>query len=250
MHLSANLINDYSDSMSTADWQDKTFYGFFGGSKLIQEGVLPEKFYLKSAIVFAVISFLAIISLAIILKSLLIISLFLIILFLSWSYSIKPLQLVYHYLGEIIIFVLFGPALVMGGYFLQTGTFPDLKSFLLSLPFGLLTTAILYVNEIPDRADDEKAGKFTWASIVKAGNSYLIYCTLIILAFVSIVFNVIYGLISSWALISFVAIFPVIKAVVILKKWPNDKVRLVESSKLTIVIQSVVSLILIVGIML
>ena len=34
-HLSANLINDYADSKSGVDWQDKRFFGFFGGSKLI-----------------------------------------------------------------------------------------------------------------------------------------------------------------------------------------------------------------------
>ena len=38
-HLSANLINDYADSKSGADWQDRSFYGLFGGSKLIQEKV-------------------------------------------------------------------------------------------------------------------------------------------------------------------------------------------------------------------
>ena len=31
-HLGANLINDYSDSRSGADWKDNKFYGLFGGS--------------------------------------------------------------------------------------------------------------------------------------------------------------------------------------------------------------------------
>mgnify|MGYP001163231979 CR=1 FL=1 len=34
-HLSSNLINDYADSKSGADWQDRKFYQFFGGSQLI-----------------------------------------------------------------------------------------------------------------------------------------------------------------------------------------------------------------------
>ena len=33
MHLSSNLMNDYADSKSSADWQDKKFYGFFEGVK-------------------------------------------------------------------------------------------------------------------------------------------------------------------------------------------------------------------------
>jgi ABC-type dipeptide/oligopeptide/nickel transport system ATPase component len=39
VHLSANLINDYADSASGADAHDLRFFGFFGGSKLIQENV-------------------------------------------------------------------------------------------------------------------------------------------------------------------------------------------------------------------
>lgn len=248
-HLSANLINDYSDSRSKADWQDKVYYNFFGGSKLIQEGVLSEGFYFKLAVFLGSVSFLAIISVAIILQSLLIVYAFVLIFFLSWAYSAKPFQFAYHYLGEIIIFILFGPALVMGGYFIQTKIFPDFKSFLLSLPFGLLTTAILYANEIPDRVDDEKAGKFNWASLLKE-KAYLLYCGIVFLAFFSIVLNVILGYISPWILVSFVTVFPTIKAIRILKQWPQDKVRLIESSKLTLVVQTVVSVVLIVGLLL
>ena len=49
-HLGSNLINDYADSKSGADWQDKKFYTFFGGSKLIQEGVFLETFYFWAGI--------------------------------------------------------------------------------------------------------------------------------------------------------------------------------------------------------
>lgn len=102
-HLSANLINDYADSKSKADWQDKNFYGFFGGSKLIQEGVFSERFYFNLAVAMAVISALAIIGLAVMLKSFFVIGVFLTAIFLSWSYSAKPLQLVYRRLGELVI---------------------------------------------------------------------------------------------------------------------------------------------------
>lgn len=52
MHLGANLINDYADSLSGADWQDRQFWKFFGGSKFIQEGILSPQWYLVSAILF------------------------------------------------------------------------------------------------------------------------------------------------------------------------------------------------------
>lgn len=244
-HLSANLINDYADSKSGADWQDKNFYKFFGGSKLIQEKVLSQSFYLKTAVFFAIIAAVSVILLSLLLNRLSVIGFYLAILVLSWSYSEKPLQFSYHRWGEVFIFIFFGPILVMGGYFIQTGIFPDVKSFMLSIPFGFLTTAILFANEVPDFTDDKKAGKLTWVSIWGPQRAFLLYYLLIGLAFISILSNVILRYLDAWALLSFVFFIPAHKAAVILSKYPFDKMRLVESSRLTIAVQFLVSLVLI-----
>ncbi|MDD5165898.1 MAG: prenyltransferase [Candidatus Omnitrophica bacterium] len=249
-HLSANLINDYADSKSGADWQDKNFYKFFGGSKLIQEKIFSEKFYLRLAIIFALVACLSVILLSLVLKSPFVIFIYLAIIFLGWSYSQKPLQFSYHRLGEAFIFLLFGPALVMGGYFIQTRIFPDSMSFLLSLPFGFLTTAILFANEVPDFVDDRKAGKFTWVSIVGPKQAFLLYYLLMLLAFSSVLLNVVLGYLKPWALLAFIFILPAIKAGIILKNHSDDKMHLVDSSRLTIAIQTFVGLVLIAAVIL
>lgn len=243
-HLSANLINDYADSRSGSDWQDKRFYNFFGGSKLIQEGVLPEKFYFNSAALFALTAIISVLLLALTLKSLSVIGYFAVILFLSWSYSHKPLQLAYHRLGEPVVFVLFGPALVMGGYFIQTQVFPELRSFMVSLPVGFLITAILFANEIPDYPQDKSCGKLTWVSFLGQGNSYIIYALLMSCAFISIAVNISMGYLSAASLLSFIFILPALKATAILKK-SGSKTGFIQSSKLTILIHSCVSAVLI-----
>ncbi|MFA5389520.1 MAG: prenyltransferase [Candidatus Omnitrophota bacterium] len=245
-HLSANVINDYADSRSGADWRDKKFFGFFGGSKLIQEGVFTEKFYLSLAIISGALSFSAVAALAFIIKDIFPVVVFLAIIFLGWSYSMKPLKLSYRGLGEIIIFLLFGPALVMGGYFLQTGLFPDLKSFLLSLPFGFLTTAVLYANEVPDMPDDSKAGKFTWVSIFGSSRAYIFYRILVACVFLCVILNVTLGHLKPTAFFCFLLIPPLVKASEILKNYPEDKIKLMESSKFTIASQAAMSLILII----
>jgi len=244
-HLSANLINDYADSRTKADWQDKNFYKFFGGSKLIQQGIFREGFYLKAAISFALLGVMAVIFLALVKRSPMVVWLYILIIFLSWSYSHWPLRFSYHRLGEIFIFVLFGPVIVMGGYYIQSSVFPDLRSFLLSLPFGFLTTAILFSNEVPDYKSDKACAKFNWVSLVGPEGAYFVYFLLIGLGLLAILINVLLGYLKSWALISFLAILPAIKAGIILKRFPADKNRLVESSKLTIAIHSLVSLIII-----
>lgn len=246
-HLSANLMNDYADSRSGADWQDKKFYGFFGGSKLIQEGLLSEQFYLKASLSFGLVAFASVIILALVLKTLWVIALYLMIILLSWQYSAGPLRFSYRYLGELFIFLLFGPALVMGGYFIQSGVFPEMKSFILSMPLGLLTTAILFANELPDLHEDKKAHKLTWVSIAGPRRAFLLYCLLILLAFLTIVSGISLKYLSPYAYFSLIFIFPAIKAASILRRYPQDKLKLTGSSRLTIAVQALVALSLIIS---
>jgi 1,4-dihydroxy-2-naphthoate octaprenyltransferase len=249
-HLSANLINDYADSKSGVDWQDKRFFRFFGGSKLIQQNLLSEKFYLKTAIIFSAVSFVSVLLLAFVLKTLLVIGLYLTVIVLGWSYSLKPLQLSYHRIGEFVIFLLFGPAVVMGGYFIQTLDFPDLKSFILSLPFGLLTTAVLFVNEFPDFPEDKFAGKFTWISLTGQKNAFIIFYLLVLGAFIAIALSVGLGYLSLFSALSFVFVLVALQIERIMKQNFNDKTKLMESSKLTIDMQMWVSIVLILDLLL
>jgi len=246
-HFSANLMNDYADSKSGADWQDKRYYSFFGGSKLIQEKVFSERFYLAASVVCLSLAFCCVLALSVILKSVFIIIIYLAILLLAVSYSKKPLQFSYRRIGEFIIFILFGPVLVMGGYFIQTGIFPTLEGFILSLPFAFLTTAILFSNEVPDFPEDKKAGKFTWVSVLGPDKAYLLYYALIFCAFFSVILSIVLGYLKPLTLISLIFILPALKAANILKKSYADKMCLTESSKLTIAVQALVSIILIIG---
>lgn len=246
-HLAANLINDYADSKSGADWQDKNFYKFFGGSKLIQEHVFSEKFYYNLAVIFVLISVCAALLLAGLLKSISVAILYAMIIFLSWEYSLKPFEFSYRGLGEIVIFLLFGPALVMGGYFIQTKIFPDLKSFILSLPFGFFTTAILFANEIPDFREDKKIGKCTWVGLLGPGRSFILYLIIIFLGFLSIFFGIARGYLNQISRLSIILIFFVVWAANILKKFPKEKLKLVKASRLTIAFQTLAGIILIWG---
>jgi 1,4-dihydroxy-2-naphthoate octaprenyltransferase len=249
-HLSANLINDYADSITGADWQDKNSYKFFGGSKLIQQQVFPEKFYRNAAIIFMIISALCVFILSLILKSFLPVALYSIITVLSWFYSVPPFRFSYRRLGEIIIFVLFGPALVMSGYYIQTKIFPDLKSFLLSVPFGIFTTAILFANEVPDFTDDQKVGKNTWVSLLGPNKSFLLYYLLQFTGFIFILINIAAGFLNHLSLVAFLFIIPMLRAATIIKNSSDNKIRLIQSSKLTICVQTFVSICLIVAVLL
>jgi len=244
-HIGANLINDYADSKTGVDLLDKTFYGFFGGSKLIQEGIFTPGFYFKTAVACFIMAAFCVIFLGVVLYRPEVIFFYALILLLAWFYSVKPLAFSYHRAGEIIIFTLFGPVLVMGGYFIQTGIFPALESFMLSLPFGFMTTAILFVNEVPGFEEEKEKGKINWVSFTGADNAYLTYLILTFLVSAAVALNIIMGNLSSLSWLSLIFLSMAVKAAVILKKDFNRKTELIQASKLTIGMQLFISLVLI-----
>jgi 1,4-dihydroxy-2-naphthoate octaprenyltransferase len=241
-HLSANLINDYADSKSGLDWGDRQYYGFFGGSKCIQERIFSEKFYLRTAQLLAIVGGAAVLLLARMLGNPVIAFWYAGIVTLAWSYSHKPLQLSYRGWGEVIIFILFGPALVIGGYVIQTGVFPAREGLLLSLPFGFLTTAVLFANEVPDFPDDVRAGKHTWVKLIGPERAFALYYFLMGCALFSVAANIGLGYLGLVSVAACASLHMIIKAGGVLRQHYGDKQRLCESSRLTILAHTVVGI--------
>lgn len=80
----------------------------------------------------------------------------------AWRYTGGQSPYGYRGLGEVFVFIFFGPVAVVGTTYVQTGTLP-IESWIASLPIGLLITAILVVNNLRDRPRDADAGKHTLA---------------------------------------------------------------------------------------
>jgi 1,4-dihydroxy-2-naphthoate octaprenyltransferase len=70
------------------------------------------------------------------------------------------------------------------------------------------------------------------------------------LVFLSIILSIILGYLSPFSFLSLVFIFPAIKATRILKKSYDYKIKLIQSSKLTILVHTLVSAVLILDVLL
>ncbi len=81
------------------------------------------------------------------------------------SYSGAPLRLGFRGLGELVIFLMFGPLLMTGIYFACTGTLTN-EIILMSVAVGLLVTNIVYSHSIMDAEHDIKVGKRTMAHVM------------------------------------------------------------------------------------
>jgi 1,4-dihydroxy-2-naphthoate octaprenyltransferase len=80
----------------------------------------------------------------------------------AWGYTGGKNPYGYSGWGEVSVFVFFGLIATIGTYYTQTGEVTAL-SILCAIPMGSLSCAILAVNNLRDRAQDELVGKRTLA---------------------------------------------------------------------------------------
>lgn len=85
----------------------------------------------------------------------------------AWFYTGGKNPYGYAGLGEVVVFIFFGPVAAYGTAFIQIGHF-DINSFLGGVASGCFAAAVLMVNNIRDREFDAKVGKSTLA--VKVGH--------------------------------------------------------------------------------
>lgn len=78
------------------------------------------------------------------------------------AYTGGPFPLGYYGLGDIFVFLFFGIAAVAGTYYLHAGAVSP-AAWWMTIPPGLIITAILVVNNLRDLENDRKAGKRTLA---------------------------------------------------------------------------------------
>jgi 1,4-dihydroxy-2-naphthoate octaprenyltransferase len=96
----------------------------------------------------------------------------------AYAYTGPPLHLKYRALGEVLVFITFGPMLMLGAAHAQTGRLV-LDVALVSIPVGMLTTAILAGNNFRDADEDASAGIRTLAQLGGAAFARWAYIGLI-----------------------------------------------------------------------
>ena len=186
LHVSANLFNDYFDVKDGTDGANTEYFNaglnstvlegaqLSGGSRAIELGLISLPGTLSLARKMLLAAFL--ITTGLLINSYLITGEFsnatnaLIIGIvgglLGYFYTARPIRLASRRgLGEIAIFLSFGPLLTLGAFFAISNSTIELFSneffnaLYLGIPFGFLTTNILYINQFPDAVSDAKTGK-------------------------------------------------------------------------------------------
>lgn len=97
-------------------------------------------------------------------------------LFLVYNYNGWPVRLVNYGLGEVGIFLAWGPLMVSGAYYAQAGHLGPRALWPGMWTSGVLTVLVLLVNEFADRDADARAGRRTVVTMLgweKGMNVYL-----------------------------------------------------------------------------
>ena len=99
----------------------------------------------------------------------------------AWGYTGGANPYGYKGLGEISVFLFFGIVATVGSYYAQTEVL-NLQIFIVAIPMGSLACAILAINNLRDRAQDQFVGKKTLAVRLGDSGARKLYIALLISA--------------------------------------------------------------------
>lgn len=199
LHAGTNLVSEYFDIKKGVDRKDT-----FGSSKVLVDELLSPKTVLNAGFLSFILGFLLGMMLVYI-HGLPILYLGLFGIAGGIFYTGKPIGYKYVALGDLLVFLLMGPLMVIGTYFSLTGVL-DWNVALVSIPIGFLVTAILNANNIRDIKHDTEAKVKTLATIMGISASKKEYYFLVFGAYLSVVVMVATGLLSYWVLLIFLSL--------------------------------------------
>ncbi|SFK34018.1 1,4-dihydroxy-2-naphthoate polyprenyltransferase [Geodermatophilus ruber] len=195
LQVAVNYANDYSDGRRGTDAQR------VGPMRLVGSGAAtPRQVLLAAGAAFGLAA-LAGLALAA-LSSWWLVAVGAVCIVAAWTYTGGPLPYGYRALGEVFVFVFFGLVAVVGTTFAQTGSV-DALAVAAAVPIGLLSVALLVVNNLRDLDGDAAVGKRTMAVLLGDRGTRLAYAALPVVAF-AVVVGI--GLERPWALLALLAV--------------------------------------------
>ncbi len=202
MHAVANLLNDYYDYRSGVDHRTELDEGRPG--RFLVKGILQPKDVLRLVFVLSLAAaplgaFLlwtggwpavAIAATGV---------------FLGYAYTGPPFAFKYRRLGELCIFLVYGPAIVVGAGYMQAHRLTP-EMFLYSIPLGMLITAIVSANFLRDIEEDSLGGIRTLARALGRKYYVMLYLALMFGPAAIIVSMVISRTAPAWLLLGLLAL--------------------------------------------
>ena len=219
IHAASNLMNDFYDVKSGVDFQGVST-GIYRPHPLLEGKLTPRQVFIEACLLFGLAAIIGLYLAAV--RGWHLLWICLIGAFASVAYTAPPLKYKYVALGEFFVFLMWGPLMVLGSYFIQRQVFSG-NALLISLPFGLLVALVLLANNIRDISHDQSKGILTLPIMIGQRNGLRLYSALMILAYAGIIGMSIVGPLYPWSLIVLISMPLALKLLrQMLQKIPDD----------------------------
>jgi 1,4-dihydroxy-2-naphthoate octaprenyltransferase len=189
MHTATNLINDYYDVKNGVDTREVST-AQYRPHPLLEGKLEPPRVLQATWLFYGATAVIGIFLAAT--RGLPILWIGLIGAFASLTYTAPPLKYKCSALGEISVFLMWGPSIVLGSYFVQRQAFST-NAFWISLPLGILVALVLLANNIRDVGHDRSKGILTLPMVIGRHNGLRLYFALVVLAYLGIIVMALLG---------------------------------------------------------
>ena len=211
-HAGGNVLNDYFDSHSRVDRAESATARY--RPHPIVGGLMAPRTVLTEAVVLFLLAA-AIGAVLVLFRTWLVFWIALAGLVLAVFYTAGPITLKYRALGELAVFLVWGPLMFLGAYAVQRqalGAAPVIAS----IPFGVLVALVLYANNIRDIDQDARSGISTLGTLLGPGRALTGFTVMMLAAYVYVIAAVGLGVITPWTLL---VLFSAPTAIGLLRKF-------------------------------
>ena len=174
LQIAVNFANDYSDGVRGTDTHR------IGPVRLVASGLASASSVKAAALISCLIAAIAGLVLAINISPWLL-AVGAAAIWAAWAYTGGKKPYGYFGFGELSVFIFFGLVATVGSYYIQTEQF-NWQIFLLAMPVGTLSCAILAINNLRDLPQDKLVGKRTMAVRIGEKNTRVFFMLLLVTA--------------------------------------------------------------------
>lgn len=199
LHAGTNVVSEYFDFVKKVD-TDYTF----GSSRVIVDNILKASEVIRGGIIILMLgATLGLILVAV--RGWPMLALGAIGLVGGFFYTGKPFGFKYIALGDVMVFILMGPLMVIGSFFTLTGKYNN-NVLYISLPVGFLVAAILYANNLRDIKHDTEAGIKTFENLIGYARAKTGYYAIIAAAYIAVIAMIITKVLPLWSVLVFLTV--------------------------------------------
>ncbi len=201
LQILSNIANDYGDGTKGTDNKDR-----LGPERALQSGEISPGQMKTAIVIFSLLSFISGVYLIVesfgdeLFPILAFLLLGIAAIAAAIKYTIGTKAYGYSGLGDVFVFVFFGLTAVLGTYFLNTKKI-DFYILLPAISMGLLSTAVLNLNNMRDIKNDIASGKITFAAKLGINKAKKYHLILLSTAMISAITYTRFNFTSNWNLV-------------------------------------------------